>query len=143
MKEYAESLNYFSTSVTPSKSQGEIMQLLEDFGATMTQVTQGTVNGNYGWLIKFGWMGRTYRFTFTPVTCKYPNKPGSYSGKRRTHVEQSKYQMGRIAVFFVKAILTAARAKPDALFGFMELESGKTTYESEVLLLEDVIDEEE
>jgi hypothetical protein len=29
--------------------------------------------------------------------------------------------MGRIAVYFVKAILTAAEAQPAALFGFLEL----------------------
>jgi hypothetical protein len=29
--------------------------------------------------------------------------------------------MGRIAVYFVKAILTAAETNPDALFGFVEL----------------------
>ena len=31
--------------------------------------------------------------------------------------------MGRIAVHFVKAVLTAAEAQPGALFGFMELPS--------------------
>jgi len=43
------------------------------------------------------------------------------SAKRRSHAEQAKFQMGRIAVHFVKAILTAADAQPHALFGFLEL----------------------
>jgi hypothetical protein len=48
----------------------------------------------------------------------------SYGGKRRTHEEQARFQMGRVAVWFVKAILTAAEAHPHALFGFMEPPAG-------------------
>ena len=48
-------------------------------------------------------------------------KESTFGGKRRRHDDQARYQMGRIAVYFVKAILTAADAHPHALFGFMEL----------------------
>jgi hypothetical protein len=123
MKKFAEEMNYWGTTVHPMKSQGEVLAMLEDFGAESTQVTQGTAGGNYGWLVKFHWKGNTYRFTFMPLVCKNPDLAMGYGGKRLTHKEQSRYQMGRIAVFFIKALLTAAETQPDALFGFLELPS--------------------
>ncbi|MEM7342988.1 MAG: hypothetical protein AAF485_01985 [Chloroflexota bacterium] len=118
---YAEQANYWQTTVHPAKSQGEIIELLEDFGATNYQITQGQAQSQYAWLIRFEWQSRSYRFTFTPLVCEYPDTERKFGGKKRTHLEQSKYQMGRIAVHFVKAILTAAETHPHALFGFMEL----------------------
>jgi hypothetical protein len=46
----------------------------------------------------------------------------SIGGKKIANQDRAKYQMGRIAVHFTKAILTAAEAHPHALFGFMELQ---------------------
>lgn len=118
---YAEDLNYFDTTVHPAKSLGEIQEMLDDFGATATMITQGQAAGRYAWMIRFQWRDRSYRFLFTPLPCRQPGKQLSYGGKRRTNEEQARYQMGRIAVYFVKAILTAAEAQPAALFGFLEL----------------------
>lgn len=125
---YAEDANYWSTTVSPYKSQGEIMELLDRFGATNMMVTQGQALSTgsrqarrLAWLIRFEWHGATYRFTFTPLPCRNPDKVSSFGGTRRAHDEQARYQMGRIAVHFVKAILTAAEAHPHALFGFVEL----------------------
>ncbi len=117
----AEQANYFDTVVQPGNSQGEIVGLLEEFGADGVMLAQGNANGRYAWMVRFQWNGRTYRFVFTPLQCEEPEKVTSYGGKKRTHAEQAKFQMGRIAVHFVKAILTAAEAQPHALFGFMEL----------------------
>lgn len=122
MARYAEEANYWTTTVHPAKSQGEISEMLDDFGATAVFTMTGQVNGKYAWLIRFQWQGRQYRFTFIPLTCADPNKSFSFPDrKRRTADEQARYQMGRIAVNFVKAILTAAEATPAALFGFIEL----------------------
>jgi len=118
---FAEKANYWATTVHPTKSQGEIIELLEEFGAVNYQMMQGQVSGRFAWLIRFEWQGRSYRFTFTPLECKAPDKVKTFGSKRRAHLEQSKFQMGRIAVHFTKAILTAAEAHPHALFGFMEL----------------------
>ncbi|MCG3208654.1 MAG: hypothetical protein FOGNACKC_02266 [Anaerolineae bacterium] len=118
---HAEEANYWSTTVHPAKSKGEIEELLDDFGATQQMTAKGQVNGQTAWLIRFVWQGRSYRFTFAPLECRWPTKVASFGGKRRTHSEQAEYQMGRIAVHFVKAVLTAAEAHPHALFGFMEL----------------------
>jgi hypothetical protein len=118
---YAEDMNYWSTTVHPSVSQGEISQLLEEFGATSVMVMTGQAGGRYAWLIRFQWQGRSYRFAFSPLPCRFPQRAYTFSGKRRTAEEQSRYQMGRIALGLVKAILTAARATPAALFGFLEL----------------------
>lgn len=121
MKTYAEDLNYFDTTVHPAKSQAEIIELLEDFGAVNHIIQQGQADGRYAWLVRFEWNDATYRFVFTPRPCRHPDKQHSFGGKRRVNQEQAKYQMGRIAVYFVKAILTAAESNPDALFGFLEL----------------------
>ena len=117
----AEDSNYWQSSVKPSKSQAQIMEMLADFGARHFQVTQGYPGGKIAWLIRFEWMERSYRFLFTPLQCREPNAVHSFGRGRRSHQEQAVYQMGRIAVWFVKAILTAAGAHPYALFGFMEL----------------------
>lgn len=121
MKKFAEDWNYFDTTVHPAKSQAEIIEMLEDFGAANYLVQQGQVGGKFAWLVRFEWHGRSYRFAFTPLDCRYPNNERSFGGKRRKFSEQARYQMGRIAVHFTKAILTAAEANPDALFGFLEL----------------------
>ena len=120
-KRFAEDANYFDTSVAPGKSLGEVQELLDDFGAEATMVTQGKAGDSIAWLVRFQWRGKSYRFTFQPLKCRYPNQINSYDKKRRSHAEQAKWQMGRIAVWFVKAILTAAETQPDALFGFVEL----------------------
>jgi len=118
---FAEVANYWQTTVSPYKSQGEIMELLDKFGALNMMVTQGKAGDRLAWLIRFEWRGATYRFTFVPLPCREPDKESSFGGTRRFHNKQSTYQMGRIAVHFVKAILTAAEAQPHALFGFTEL----------------------
>lgn len=119
--QYAEELNYFDTTVHPSKSLGEIQEMLEDFGADNVMVAQGKSGGKHSWLIRFMWQGKPYRFIFSPLPCRQSLTEHSYGGKRRTNEEQARWQMGRIAVHFVKAILTAADAHPNALFGFMEI----------------------
>ena len=121
---WAERANYWQTSVHPAKSQAEIIARLEDFGTSNLAIIQGQANGRVAWAVRFGWQGRSYRFLFTPLECEYPDKLASFGSRRRTHAEQARYQMGRIAVHFTKAVLTAAEASPDALFGFLELPSG-------------------
>jgi hypothetical protein len=123
---YAEDLNYWDTTVHPAKSLGEIQELLEEFGATATMVTQGRAAQTYAWIIRFQWREKSYRFIFTPAACRWPGKVMSYSGKRRTNEEQARYQMARAAYWFVKAMLTAAEFQPAALFGFLELPGSRT-----------------
>lgn len=118
---YAEEFNYWDTIVTPAKSQGEIIEMLESFGADSIMLVQGQAGGKHAWMIRFQWEGRNYRFAFVPLPQKFPGHERSFGGKRRSHNEQARYQMGRIAVNFVKAILTAAETEPGALFGFLEL----------------------
>lgn len=120
---YAEDMNYWATTVHPAKSQGEITEMLEEFGASSFDFAQGhdKASGHFAWLIRFQWERRAYRFTFVPLECRTPDKEATFGGKRRTHMEQARYQMGRIACHFIKAILTAAEVQPDALFGFLEL----------------------
>lgn len=118
---YAEDRPYWDTTVTPAKSLGEIQELLESFGAEATIITQGSANGCYAWLIRFQWQSKSYRFTFIPLACRRPANVGSFGGKKRAFEEQARFQMGRTAVYFVKAILTAAETQPQALFGYMEL----------------------
>ena len=118
---YAEDANYWQTTVHPAKSQAGIIEQLEDFGTTNMMIAQGQTSGRMAWLVRFEWQGRSYRFTFTPLPCRNPDKASSFGGKRRIHTKQAEYQMGRVALHFVKAILTAAEAQPHALFGFVEL----------------------
>lgn len=124
MKKFAEDMSFFDTSVPPGKSLGEIQTLLEEFGADNYQVSQGQSGGKYAWLIRFTWMGKPYRFAFTPIDCRQPQLVRSYAGKKRINEEQSRWQMGRIAFNFCKAILNAAEMHPHALFGFMEISAG-------------------
>lgn len=117
----AEEFNYWQTTVGLGKSQGEIVGLLEDFGADSQMIAQGQARGEYAWLVRFSLRGASYRFVFIPLKCRAPDKISSFGGKRRAHRDQARHQMGRIAVHFTKAILTAAEAQPHALFGFLEL----------------------
>jgi hypothetical protein len=121
---FAEEANYWDTVIHPARSQGEISELLEEFGADAVMIAQGNAGGRFAWLVRFHWRARNYHFAFTPLECRTPDKLTSFGGKKRPHSEQARYQMGRIAVNFVKAILTAAEAQPHALFGFMELPGG-------------------
>ncbi len=118
---YAEEANYWQTTVRPSKSQAEIVDMLQSFGAEKLVVSQGMAHDSLAWLIRFEWHGAVYRFAFRPLACKFPKKVSSLGGKRLTHAKRAEYQMGRIAVHFVKAILTAAEVEAGALFGFIEL----------------------
>lgn len=118
---FAENANYWTTTVHPAKSQATIIETLEDFGAHNYQIMQGQAGGRFAWLVRFEWQGRSYRFAFTPLEPEFPEKLSTFGGKRRTHEAQTRRQMGRIATHFVKAVLTAAEADPNALFGFMEL----------------------
>jgi hypothetical protein len=120
-KQFAEDRPYWQTTVHPAKSQGEIIELLEDFGAGNMIVAQGRSDGQIAWVVRFEWRGQAYRFVFTPRACEFPDKISSFGGKKRRHEDQSRYQMGRTAVHFTKAILTAAEEKERALFGFLEL----------------------
>lgn len=102
---YAEDLNYWQTTVHPATSEGEISELLENFGATaIVKMTGQSPDGQYLWIIRFQFEGRAYRFSFTPRPCRIPAKTYSFGGKRRTASEQSRYQMGRIALGVVKAV---------------------------------------
>ncbi len=118
---YAEEANYWMTTVHPAKSQAEIIELLDNFGATNYQISQGNSGNTVAWLIRFAWNDHSYRFLFTPLECRTPEKASSFGSKRRSHSDQAIYQMGRVAVHLTKAILTAAEMHPHALFGFMEL----------------------
>jgi hypothetical protein len=118
---FAEEANYFSTTVHPAASMGEIQAMLDDFGADTIQTMTGFNNGKSYWMIRFKWLDKFYRFTFQPLTCQNPDKLFTIGGKKRTVSEQAKYQMGRIAVNAVKAVLTAAEAMPGTLYGFTEL----------------------
>ena len=100
---------------------GEIQDLLENFGCEGIMTVSGMSKNNSAWVIRFQYNQRTYRFTFKPLTCRISNKLSSFGGKKREHGEQAKYQMGRRAYYFVKAILTAALDDSAALFGFLEL----------------------
>lgn len=121
---FAEDSNYWDTQVHPAKSQGEITELLEDFGIENIQFSTGKANGKTAWLIRFEWEQKSYRLLFTPLTCRMPTKQFSRSGKTKTYEQQAVAQMGRRAVYMVKAILTAALEEPAVMFGFMELPSG-------------------
>lgn len=121
MKTYAEESPYWDTTVSPAKSQGEVIEMLNDFGADAIMVGQGMSSGNYAWLVRFGWLGRSYRFVFQPLPLQYPNRVYTVSKKRLTAADRARQQMGRIALNFVKSILTAAQMNPAALFGFLEL----------------------
>ncbi|MDR3572883.1 MAG: hypothetical protein P4L50_03395 [Anaerolineaceae bacterium] len=118
---YAEGANYWSTTVQPGNSQGEIVTMLEEFGASKVFTMQGTSDGNTTWVIRFEWQDRSYHFVFRPLPCKDPSKSYSFGGKYRRAEQQAVYQMGRRAVNFVKALLVAADDNPDVLFGFLEL----------------------
>jgi len=50
---FAEDANYWSTTVLPSKSQGDLSQLLEDFGATHYHFVIVAYSHNQGWRIAF------------------------------------------------------------------------------------------
>lgn len=121
---WAEDANYFDTTVHPAKSLGEIQEMLDNFGAEYVTVIQGQIAGKATWLIRFVWQNKPYHFVFSPLECRNPDVLRTLGGKKLPNRERAKYQMGRIAVYFVKAILTAAEAHPHALFGFMELAPG-------------------
>lgn len=119
---YAEDANYWTTKVSPFVSQGEILAMLKTFGAYRYMITQGqTDDGRDALLIRFGWLNASYRFVFVPLRCEYPDKTRRVGKEVRTHDEQALYQMGRVAMHGVKAILTIAEATPDVLAGFKEL----------------------
>jgi hypothetical protein len=121
-KRFAEDANYFTTTVHPAQSMGEIQAMLDDFGADSVQTATGKDKNDVPtWMIRFHWLDQFYRITFRPLDCRNPEKEMTVAGKRRTCREQAKYQMGRIAYFAVKALLTAAEAMPGALTGFAEL----------------------
>lgn len=121
IKHFAEDGNYWTTTVHPASSQGEITALLEDFGATKLIVISGQAQGLLAWVIRFEFEGRAYRFLFQPLPCRWPDKLYTFAGKRRKAEDQARYQMGRRAFYYVKAILTAACDNQDVLFGFLEL----------------------
>lgn len=131
MNRYAEDANYWDTYIEPSQSRGEIWELLEGLGADSVMIVSGKAGGKYAWLVRFQWQDKNYHFVFSPLECRFPFSTSSFKTssaknskrKKRQHDLQARYQMGRIAVNFVKAILTAAEAQPGSLFGFLELPS--------------------
>ena len=64
---HAEDANYWQTTVPPAKSQAEIIELLDGFGAGSFQISQGKAGDRIAWLIRFEWMGHSYRFLFAPL----------------------------------------------------------------------------
>lgn len=119
---FAEDANYWTTTVSPFVSQGEIYGMLKAFGTEGMMITQGqTTDGREALLVRFGWLGESYRFVFVPLECRYPENERSFNKTRRTHAEQALYQMGRVAMHGVKAILTIAESTPAVLAGFREL----------------------
>lgn len=119
---FAEDANYWTTSVSPFVSQGEIYAMLKAFSTEGMIITQGqTTDGREALLVRFGWLGESYRFAFIPLKCREPEKTRVVKGEKRSHGEQAVYQMCRIAMHGVKAILTIAESTPAVLAGFKEL----------------------
>ncbi|PKN85927.1 MAG: hypothetical protein CVU46_09590 [Chloroflexi bacterium HGW-Chloroflexi-8] len=123
---FAENSPYWDTPAATGKTQGEIMGLLENFGAESIMFAQGSSEGKTAWMVRFHWLGKSYRFLFSPLPIQFPEKTYTVSGKKVSARERSLKQMGRIALYFVKAILTAAEMNQDALFGFLELPQATT-----------------
>lgn len=111
MKRYAEDSNYWNTTIAPAKSQAEIRQLVENFGATNPAIMQGEVRGQPAWMVRFDWHGYTYRYIFTSLECKEPNRMDFFGWKRHSHADQACFQMGREAVDFVKAVLSVIKRR--------------------------------
>lgn len=111
MKRYAEDSNYWKTTITPAKSQSEIRHLLENFGAINYGIMQGQVRGKLAWMVRFDWHGYSYRYTFTPLECKEPDKVDFFGWNIHSHAEQAHFQMGRKAVDFVQAILATIKRR--------------------------------
>ena len=121
---FAEDANYWTTTVSPFVSQGEIYAMLKEFGVEGMMITQGqTTDGRAALLVRFGWLGESYRFAFVPLQCRDPQKQRKVGKEYRTNAEQAVYQMARVAVHGVKAILTIAESTPAVMAGFKELPS--------------------
>lgn len=118
---WAEDRAYWDTIVSPSKSMGEVQEILNDFGVQSMDIRLGQTGNRFAWVVRFEWQEKAFRFVFLPKTCQWPNKISSFGGKRRNHEEQSHYQMGRVAVNLVKNVLAAAEESPAALFGYLEV----------------------
>lgn len=55
---FAEEANYWDTVIHPARSQGEISELLEEFGADAVMIAQGNAGGRFAWLVRFHWRAR-------------------------------------------------------------------------------------
>lgn len=124
MTKYAEDMNFWRTSVDLSKSQGEILKLLDSFGASEYGIIRAKLENKEGLAIRFKWQNDFYRLTFHPYPTRgksndtIATKPG---GQRISKSEAALRQMGRIAVTYTKGLLLAADYKPETLFSFKEL----------------------
>ena len=78
---YAENAPYWNTTIHPAKSQAEIVEMLEAFGAESIMTMQGQSLGKHAWLVRFQWIDRNYRFLFMPKTCRNPEKVSRFGGK--------------------------------------------------------------
>lgn len=122
MTKYAEEMSFWTTDVDPYRSQGELMAMLNKFGAANFQVTAGQSMGANAWQVRFDWRGETYRIVFLPHPCREPDTMIMRNKHPlRMRREQAVYQMAREAVIFVKAVLNHATSRPEVLFGFKEL----------------------
>lgn len=123
-KQYAEDMSYWDTDTHPATSQGEVEGLLLKFGAKQVQIMTGSSSaGDYTWIVRFEYGGKVYHKIFSPFPCRYPHKSRSAGrGKgQRTYPEQAKWQMGRRAVYLIKAILNLAAEDPTILAGLLEV----------------------
>lgn len=102
VERYAEDAKYWKTTVPPAKSQAEIRQMLEDFGATNSAIMQGQTGKKPTWMVRFDWNGYNFRYEFAPLECKEPDKVSRFGWKKRSHAEQARFQLGRKAVHFVR-----------------------------------------
>src|SRR3989304_10640833 len=99
---YAEEANYWDTTVQSGNSQGEIIDLLNDFGAESVMFAQGNAGGRFAWMVRFHWNGANYRFAFTPLQCAQPDQVNSYGGERGAPIGQGGRQKGGGAARFVE-----------------------------------------
>lgn len=119
---FAEDANYWTTVVPPYESFGKILALLENFDVGTKVLSQATTDdGRMALVIRFDWFNEGHRLLFVPLECREPDKVSTFGKKKRKHSEQAKFQVARIALYSVKAILTMAESQPSVLYGFKEL----------------------
>jgi hypothetical protein len=88
MARFAEEANYWNTTVYLAKSQAEIIELMEDFGAANLMVAQGQANGRFGWR---GWSASSGR---GPATALPSSRWSARTQTKRPASEASRAPMG-------------------------------------------------